>query len=242
MVTAAGSAGARSLPFWRRLVGYAWDVIVRPPSAIDAISQETSVRWAVAIAAVGTLEVWGNMLLFGAFGYDWLGSKPLLADPTYVGGFGYVEVGASDWLPIFAVLSPAIAVYGLVVVPGVAHLLARLWGGRASFEQMVNVLVLATVPSVVIATLSEWLTGVPLNLLAGTPYFYSAAMRGEFGPTMAIVWTVYASAVYTVPWAWGIVLGVIGIRRVERIPWVGALICMLVAFAMNMLVATTFVR
>ncbi len=242
MTAMAGSAGTRGASFVRQLVRYAWDVVVRPRSAFGAIAQETSVRWAVAIAAVGPLEVWGNVLLFKAFGYDWLGSKPLLADPTYVGGFGYVRVSAGDWLPVFVILSPLIAVYGLVVVPGVAHLLARLWGGRATFEQMVNVLALATVPSVVIATLSEWLTGVPLNLLAGTPYFYGAAMRGEFGPTMALVWTIYASAIYAVPWVWGIALGIIGIRRVERVPWSAAVVCMTAGFALNMLIATTFVR
>jgi hypothetical protein len=237
-----GLAGARGEGFARRLVRYAWGAIVRPRSTFDAMARETSVRWAVVLASLGVLEVWGNMLFFSAFGYDWLGSKPLLSDPTYVGGFGYVSLSSSAWLPIFAALTPVIALYGIVVVGGAAHLLAKLWGGQASFEQMVNVVALANVPGLVVATLSEWLTGVPLNLLSGRAYFYGSAMGGEYGPTMAVAWTVYASAIYTVPWIWGIVLGTIGIARVQRIPWPGAAFCMLVGFALNMLISTTFVR
>jgi hypothetical protein len=163
--------------------------------------------------------VWGNMLLFAGFGYHWLGTRPLLEDPTYVGGFGYLRVSAGAWLPIFTAFVPVNALVTLVVVPGVAQVLSKLWRGQGRFEQMVNVLTLATVPSLVIGWLNEWLTGVPLNFLTGQPYFYAAAMQGAYGSTFATLWTVYAAAVYVIPWTWGIVLGVIGIQRVQRIPW-----------------------
>ena len=236
--TAAWTGGGSA----RHLVQYAWGTIARPGPTFEALAAERSVRWALAIAALGVVEGWGNMALFALFGYDWLGSRPLLADPTYVGGMGYWRVPADQWLPIFAALLPVLALYGLVIVPGTAHLLSKLWGGRGTYEQMVNVLAFATVPSLAIAWLSEWLTGVPLNLLSGRAYFYGAAMQGEFGPTVAILWTIYASVVYTIPWAWGIVLGIVGIRRVQGISWPGAVVAMLVAFASSLLITSTFVR
>jgi hypothetical protein len=127
-------------------------------------------------------------------------------------------------------------------VPGTAQVLSKLWGGRGRFEQMVNVLTFATVPSLVIGWLSEWLTGVPLNLLTGQAYFYAAAMQGAYGPTVATLWITYASAIYIIPWTWGIVLGTIGIHRVQRIPGWAAALTMLASFALLLLIETTFVR
>lgn len=221
---------------------YAWGVVARPRRTFDALAAERSVGYAVLIAALGVFQVWGNMAIFALFGHNWLGSLPLLADPTYVGGFGYLSISPGDWLPIFMALMPGLALYGLVVPSGVVQLLSKLWGGRGSFEQMVNVLAFATVPSLAIGWASEWLTGVPLNLVSGSPYFYGSAMQGEYGTAMAALWTAYATAVYTIPWGWGFVLGIIGIRRIQGIPWPAAVFAMLLAFAMSMLITTTFVR
>jgi hypothetical protein len=217
-------------------------MLAHPVATIDALAAERSVRWSVIVVCLGVLQVWGNMLLFAAFGFDWLGSRPLLEDPTYVGGFGYLRVPADRWLPVFAAYLPVNALYALVITPGAAHLLSKLWGGRGTFEQMVNLLVFATVPSLVVGWASEWLTGVPLNLLTGQAYFYAAAMQGVYGPTVGLLWTIYASAVYAAPWAWGVVLGTVAIHRVQHVPWWAAAVTMLVAFALQMLVASTFVR
>jgi hypothetical protein len=209
---------------------------------VDALAAEPSVGWGVMASSLGVLQVWGNVLLFTAFGFDWLGTRPLLPDPTYVGGFGYVQVSADRWLPVFIGLMPALALFGLVVAPGVAQLMSKLWGGQASFEQMVNVLAFAFLPATLIGWLSEWLTGVPMNLLSGHPYWFLATMQGEFGPVLAAVWTIYAPAVYVIGWMWGLVLGVLGIRRVQRIPLWAATVVMAVGFGMSMLITTTFVR
>ncbi len=226
----------------RRLAGYVWGVFVRPSSTFNQLAAEGTVRWAIAVTALGVLLGWGNMLLFAAFGYDWLGSRPLLLDPTYVGGFGYLRVPAAHWVPIFGALLPVLAAYGLTIVPGSAHLISKLWGGRGTFEQLVNVLAFAGVPSLVINTLSEYITGVPLNLLTHQEHFYGAAMHGAFGPTMQVVWTAYATLVYTIPWLWQIVLGVIGIHRVEHVSAAAATVAMLAAFGLNLLAVSTFVR
>jgi hypothetical protein len=225
-----------------RFLRYLWGIIAHPIATIDALAADRSIGWAVAVAALGVVQVWGNMLLFAAFGYNWLGTLPLLPDPTYVGWFGYLQVTAAQWLPTFAALLPVLALFELVVAPGVAQLLSKAWAGRGTFEQMVNVLTFASVPGLLVGSVSEWLTGVPLNLLTGQPYFYSAAMQGAYGSTVAVVWTSYASAVYVIPWLWGLVLDTIGIRRVQRIPLWAAALTMLVGFALTMLITTTFVR
>ncbi len=226
----------------RQFLSYAWGIVANPIATIDVLAGERSLRWAVLVVSLDVVQVWGNMLLFAAFGFDWLGSRPLLEDPTYVGGFGYLRVPAGQWLPVFAAYMPVNALFGLVVLPGATHVLSKLWHGRASFEQMVNVLVFASLPGVLIAWASEWLTGVPLNLLSGQAYFYGAAMQGAYGPAVAVLWTVYAIAVYGVGWTWGLVLQVIGVHRVQGIPWWGATAAVLVGFGLQMLIATTFVR
>jgi hypothetical protein len=217
-------------------------ILVRPRATIDHLAAEESVRWAVAVAALGVLQVWGNMAIFAAFGFDWLGTRRLMADPTYVGGFGYLRIGVAAWIPIFAAMMPVLGLFDLVVTPGVAQLVSKLWSGQAAFEQMVNTLTFATVPSLVVGWLNEWLTGVPLNLISGHPYWFVAAMEGKFGSTLAVIWNVYATAVYVIPWLWGIALGTLAIHRVQRIPVGAALVIMLTAFGMSMVITTTFVR
>jgi hypothetical protein len=238
----------------RRFLGYLWGIIVHPVATINALAAERSIGWAVAVAALGVVQVWGNMLLFAAFGYTWLGTLPLvddptavggfaLADPIYVGWFGYLRVSARDWLPVFAALMPVLGLYQLVVVPGVAHLLSKPWAGQGTFEQMVNVLTFATVPGLVIGWLSEWLTGVPMNLLSGNPNWYVAMLQGAYGPAAATTWLVYSIAIYTVPWLWTIALGAVGIHRVQRIPAWAAVGVMIVAFTLwLLLINSSFVR
>jgi hypothetical protein len=88
----ARTSGRRSPPpqtgVARQFLCYGWGIVVHPRRTVDVLAQEHSIQWAVAVVSLGVLQVWGNMLLFAAFGYSWLGSRPLLADPTYVGGFG----------------------------------------------------------------------------------------------------------------------------------------------------------
>ena len=228
----------------RQFVRTFWGTIVRPGPTFEALAAERGVRWAVVLAGVSLLQGWGNIALHEAVGLDWLGTRPLLSDPTYVGGFGHLQVDLTHWVPIFAGLLPLLGLYGLVIVPGVAQLMSRLWDGRGSFDQMVTALTLATgVPALTIGATSEWLFSVPLSLLSGHDYWWVAAMEGEFGPQVAAVWNAYVIGIYaTVQYVWAIALGSLAIRRVQRIPPWGAVLTMLVSFASWMGIVTTFVR
>lgn len=221
-----------------------WGTIVRPGPTFDELAAERSVRWAVVLSAVSLLQGWGNIALHEALGLDWLGTRPLLSDPTFVGGFGYLRVNLHDWVPFFAVVLPLLSLYALVVPAGVAQLVSKLWGGRGSFDQMVLVLAFATgVPGLTIAATSEWLFSVPMDLLSGHPYWWVAAMKGEFGPIVATVWNAYVIAVYSVlQGVWVIGLGSLAIRRVQRTPVWAAVLTMLVSYASWMAIVTTLVR
>jgi hypothetical protein len=70
---------------------------------------------------------WANMIIFWAAGQDWLGTQDQLAEPTYVGFFGYLGVGTKYWVPIFAVLVALLGLLSLVVLPGLVQLLGKLW-------------------------------------------------------------------------------------------------------------------
>jgi hypothetical protein len=221
-----------------------WGTIVRPAATFEALAAEREVRWAVVLAGVSLVQGWGNIALHEAVGLDWLGTRPLLSNPTYVGGFGHLRVGLTHWVPIFAGLLPLLSLYNLAIMPGVAQLVSRLWGGQGSFEQMVATLTFATgVPALTIGAASEWLFSVPLSLLSGHDYWWVAAMQGEFGPVVAAVWNSYVIGIYAVvQYGWAIALGCLAIRRVQRIPLWGAALTMLVSFGSWMVIVTTFVR
>lgn len=228
----------------RTLLAYLWGVIVRPGKTFDELAQERSVRWGVILACLPVLQVWGNMLLHQLFGYDWLGTRPYIADPTFVAGFGQLVIGLEHWVAIFAAFMPLLALLGLVIAPGVAQLLSKLWHGQATFEQMVNTLTFAIiVPNLVIGATSEWLLSIPLNALFHHDYFWEGAMRGELGSTVALVWNAYVYGVYiTLQYGWMIVLGTIAIRRVQRIPLWAATLTMLAAFMVYFFISSLFVR
>lgn len=228
----------------RRFLHVFWGTIVRPGPTFRQLAAEGTVRWAVVLAGVSLLQGWGNIVLHEVVGLDWLGTRPMLSSPTFVGGFGHLRVGLDHWVPIFAGLLPLLGLYDLAIVPGVAQLMSKLWNGRGSFEQMVAVLTFATgVPALTVGATSEWLFSVPMSLLFGHDYWWVAAMQGEFGPIVSVVWNAYVIGIYaTLQYAWAIALGSLAIQRVQRIPLWAAIATMLVSFGTWMVIVTTFVR
>ena len=184
------------------------------------------------------------MALHAAFGFDWLASRPLLSDPTFIGGFGYVRIKLADWVPAFAALMPLLVLLSIVTISGVTQLMSKLWRGQGPFEQMVSVLAFATlVPSMVIEATSEWLFGVPMCFLTGCTNWWVAATQGEFGPLVSKVWSLYIIGIYiTFQYVWAIVLGGIAIRRIQKIPIWATVLTMLIAFAISMFINSIFVR
>ena len=211
-----------------------WGILARPWTTLDALAQQASIRPAVVLVLSVLLLGWLNLLLFMAFGYDWLGTRRELLDPTYVGFFGQLRVGLAHYVPVFhLVIGPLLAVLGLVVMPGLAQLLSKLWHGQGTFEQMVNTLAYAQAPSILIRSLINdmLLGGIPANLLAGHRYAFTAAMNGEFGPTVATLWWIYMIAIYIgAVDLWVVALGAMAIRRVQRIPWWAAAAIMLFSY------------
>jgi hypothetical protein len=228
----------------RQFARYFWGTIVRPVETLDALGAEHTTRWAVILAGLSLLQGWANIVLHAALGLDWLGTRPILSDPTYVGGFGHLRIDRVDWVPVFAGLLPILDLFALVILPGVAQLMSKAWGGRGSFEQMVASLTFATgVPALVIGATSEWLFSAPMSLLSGHDYWWMAAMGGEFGPLVGAVWNVYVIGIYaTLQYVWAITLGALAIHRIQRIPMWASVVTMLVSFGSWMVVVTTFVR
>jgi len=228
----------------RQLIRYFWGTIVHPYATFEALAAERTVRWAVMLACLPVLQVWGNMALHAVLSLDWLGTRPMLSDPTFVGGFGHLRIGLAHWVPVFAALMPLLSLFNLVITPGVAQLMSKLWRGQGSFEQMVNTLAFATiVPNMVIAATSEWLFTAPMNLLSGHKYWWVMAMQGEFGPTIGVIWNFYVIGVYVIlQYAWAIRLGSIAIHRIQRIPMWAAVLSMTVSFLILLFTLSIFVR
>lgn len=231
----------------REYLGYAWGMIRRPGETLDHLARLRSIRPAVFMAVFPTILGWINYALFLLCGYDWLGTRRELADPTYVGFFGQLRVGLDAWVPVFHwLVSPSLALLGLCVLPGLVHVLCKLWSGKGTFEQTVNTLVFAQTPSVLVRSLLNdmLLAGVPANLLARHPYAFTAAMRGEFGSPIENAWWLYMLGIYILGVdLWIIALGTMAIRRVQGLPTPAAACVMACAYLLWFYgVAGSFVR
>lgn len=215
---------------FRKVWGYILGMVVHPRATLEELAQQPLIHPAVELVMLELLLAWLNLLLFAVFGYDWLGTRRELLDPTYIGFFGQLRVGTTHYIPIFnGMIAPLLALLGLAVMPGLAQVLSKLWHGRGTYESMVNTLTYAQVPSVLIrSVLNDMLLGgVLTNAITGHPYAFTAAMNGEFGPTVATLWWVYMIGAYIVGVdLWIIALGTMAIRRVQRIPWWAAALVM----------------
>ena len=199
---------------------YFWGVITRPRATFDELGCQSSIRPAVMLIAFTLFLAYLNLLLTILSGSDWLGTRRELPDPTYVGFFGRLPVGAEQWTPIWFTIFPILSLLGIAAVPGLAHILSKLWRGKGTFEGTVNALTFASVPALLITAGSELLFTVPANLISGHPYWWTAAMNGEFGPTVAAIWSFYVIGIYSIASDMlTIVLGTIAIRRVQSTPW-----------------------
>jgi len=204
----------------KQLFGYIKGVITHPLATFDELSRQPSIRPAIMLILFTLSLAYLNFLLTVLSGSDWLGTRRELPDPTYVGFFGRLPVGQEQWVPIWFTIFPILSLLGLAAVPGLAHISSKLWHGKGTFEGSVNALTLASAPAILIGTGSELLFTVPANLISGHPYWWAAAMNGEFGPVVAAVWSVYVIGIYTITCdILTIVLGAIALRRVQGIPW-----------------------
>lgn len=213
----------------RKLFDYIWGIIVHPRVTIDELAQLTSIRPAVMLVILVQLLGLLNLLLFILFDQDWLGTRRELPSPTFVGFFGRLPLGTENYVAIFFfVVGPLLALLGLVVVPGLAHILSKIWRGQGKFEQIVNTLTFVQVPSILVQSLLNdmVLAGIPANLLSGHPYAFTAAMNGEFGSFWSTLTWTYMIAIYIIgTGAWVITLGATAIQRIQRIPgWAAAVI------------------
>ena len=218
----------------RKFFGYIWGTIVHPKATFDELAQLTSIRYAVMAIILVYLLQYLNYLLFTAFGYDWLGTRRELPDPTFVGFFGRMSISVEDYLPIFFyVMIPLLMLLGLVIIPGLAHLLSKIWCGQGNFEQMINTLGFAQTPAALFAVLVNdmILGGFPTNLIANHPYAFTSAMNGEFGALWSTAIWIYMFGIYMFGMGlWTIILGTIAIQRVQRIPWWAASLIMLFTY------------
>jgi hypothetical protein len=157
---------------------------------------------------------------------------------------GMLRIGTEHYVPVFASFMLILYALGLVLIPGLTQLASKLWGGEGTFEQMVNVLAFASaVPNLVIGGTSEWLFGVPIDLLTGHGYFWIDAMHGVFGPVVGTIWNIYVIGIYaTFQYGWIIALGSIATRRAQKIPLWAAIVMMTTLFALSMFIVGVFVR
>lgn len=228
----------------KKFFGYIWGVVARPRATFDELGRLTSIRPAVMLVSFTLLLAYLNYLLTTLTGSDWLGTRRELPDPTYLFFYGRVPVRLEQWVTIWFTILPFLSLLGLAAVPGLAHMLSKLWRGKGTFEGTVNALTLASAPAILIGCGSELLFTVPANLISGHPYWWTAAMNGEFGPVVAAIWSFYTIGIYTITSdLLTIVLGAVALHRVQGIPWWAAALILLFGHVLWVYgIMATFVR
>lgn len=223
---------------------YFWGVIALPRATFDELSRQSSIRPAVLLVGFTLFLAYLNFLLTSLSGSDWLGTRRELPDPTYLFFYGRVPIRLEHWVTIWFTILPFLSLLGLAAVPGLVHVLSKLWRGRGTFEGTVNALTFANVPAILITSGSELLFTVPANLISGHPYWWTAAMNGEFGPVVAAIWSFYTIGIYAITSdLLTITLGAVAIRRVQGIPWWAATLISLFGHAVWAYgIMATFVR
>ncbi len=223
---------------------YFWGMVVRPRGTLDALAAQRSVRWGLVAASLSVLQVWGNMALHTLFGLDWLGTRGILADPTLVVGFGQVPVRLAGYVPVLAAMLPVLTLFAVAGTAGMTQLLTKPWCGQGTFEQMVNTLGFASaVPGILIGAITEWIFGVPIDLLTGHKYWWTAAMYGELGPRVGLAWNLYVFGVYLgIQYLWQAALVCLALRRVQKVPIWAAVLLGLVCYVVFMAFWSVFIR
>ena len=227
----------------RQVLHYFWGTVRRPSVTFAALAEKQSLFIGAApmLAYMGLALVHNliQALLFGE-----LGTRPLLADPTFVGGFGYLRITLQEYLVwgsvFWVVLNPLL----WVVLAGAAQVLARLWRGQGSFEANLNCLGYAFfVPLILIQSTSEWLFTIPPNLIVGTKFWWVEAMSGVYGPAVALVWNLFTIGIYSVAtYTWILMLMVLAIRRTQGLGRLPATVTAVVPFVLALFLFATFVR
>ena len=111
-------------------------MIVRPRSALDELAGEAFIRYAVLLVVFGLLLTLLNALLFSMLGFDWLGTRRELPNPTYIGFFGRLRVDTDHYVTIFnLLLNPLMALISLIFIPGLAQVASKIWKGTGTFAQ-----------------------------------------------------------------------------------------------------------
>ncbi len=228
----------------KQFFGYFWGVIAHPRATFDELGRQSSIRPAVTLIIFTLFLAYLNFVLTILTGGDWLGTRRELPDPTYVGFFGRLPVGLENWVPIWFTIFPILSLLGLAALPGLTHVLSKLWHGKGTFEGTVNALSFASVPAILIGSGSELLFTVPANLISGHPYWWVAAMNGEFGPFVAAIWSSYVIGIYSITSdILTVLLGTIAIRRVQGISWWAAALISLFGHVLWVYgIMATFVR
>jgi hypothetical protein len=122
-----------------------------------------------------------------------------------------------------------------------ARALHRTWGECPRWSALG--LFSSAVPGILIGATTEWIFGVPIDLLSGHKYWWAAAMYGELGPRVGLAWNLYMFGVYLgVQYLWQAALICLALRRVQRVPVWAAVLLGLVSYLLTMLFWSLLIR
>jgi hypothetical protein len=201
----------------RRAMRYSGQVVVRPPRGIDAVASDPQGLWT---------GLWMGVLFLAAYAltvliYYLLGHQPM-AEP-------FLTIPLDRWYLVQTFTTIPVGMAGFLAYAGVAYLLARLWGGRGSYDATLGASMYALVLPWIFFTLSFELLVAPFLIARGID---------------RLPWPDWIEAlrVYGLPIPWMFALCTLVIVRVHDLAWWKGLLIASVAVIPMAGIMAVFIR
>jgi hypothetical protein len=199
------------------MLSYAFGFITRPKQTADRLADDSRAAW---------IGLWWSLVFLGAYSltvliYYLLGHEPMAR--------GFLTISPQKWYLVQTFTTIPVGLAGFLSLGALAHLIAKAWGGKGSFE--------ATFASQVLANVIPCILFMLIPELFLAPFFIA-------GGATSLPWPEWVESlrIFILPLSWLYALSVLGLARVQKIAWPKALLIVPVACIPLGLLMAVFIR
>ena len=220
-------------------VSYLWKVFFHPVQASREIAMEKSIPSSLAIVA-GYGTTLGLLFGISALAKDY--PPPAAELQIWIKAWGefamlpFLKIPAENYRLFLAFAMLPIALAAWMLMAGSAKILSILFGGKATYEQWLNLTCFAFFPLLILSSLLD----VLYSGLLGD--FTVPALQMKYGPAIQIFFHYFPQVFYTILLALAGVYTAIAARQAEGFSWWKSAMIGAVAFAWTTIIWATLLR
>jgi len=184
----------------KQFLEYLWGVIARPRATFNKLALQPSLGPAMGMV-LGYGLINGVLFLISYLSHDW--PPPQAELDVWISAWGefsqlpFLKIPAEQYRLFLAVIMLPLTLAIWMLMAGTAHLLGRLYGGRTSFDQYLNLFGFSFFTFAVLAAALD----TSYNLLLG-PYLVPA-LQGAYGTLAAAFVRNFPILIYIVGFGLG---------------------------------------